>query len=417
MIFTEQAFTAKLLKREEQALFKAVLDEAKTGKSGYYDLPVSQDDVLDEIDAYMDENKTFLDSIDSIAVIGTGGSSLGAKAINHALRYKIPAKQLIFLESTDPLKLTLEMSKIALRRTLFLVISKSGTTIETISIFKYILGLTGVESPAVLSRHFLFITDEGSRLQTLGKECGVRTFAISPNVGGRFSVLSAVGLVPLALAGYDIKSLLDGARELYESFIEEQNDRHDLMKKAVFYASHAKEMPVNVLFSYSSLLSKFNEWYVQLWGESLGKLDAAGNSRGLTPIGLVGPVDQHSFLQLIMEGPRDKTVTFIEVKHFAGHHKIPKITLPGLESTDFVNGKRFSKLINRQCQATMESVVSRGVPTDMIVLNQLNEQSLGYLIYYFELLTSLVGIIFEINTYDQPGVEVGKRILRGKFNE
>ena len=171
-----------------------------------------------------------------------------------------------------------------------------------------------------------------------------------------------------------------------------------------------------VVFSYSSLLERFNKWYVQLWGESLGKINKKGVRVGLTPIGLLGSIDQHSFLQLLIEGPKDKTVTFIKINNFESSLKIPNISFPYLEKTDFVNSITFNELINAQCDATRESVVRSGIDVDEIILEKLNEKDVGALLMYYELLTSAVGALFEINTYNQPGVELGKNILKTKFN-
>ena len=401
---------------EIENLFDKVLEEKKNGESGYYDLPHSQEALVDEIDAYKHEHLDILYGCENIVVVGIGGSSLGAKAIHNALKYRKSSKRMLFLESSDPLKIDMELGKISLEKSIFIIISKSGSTIETVSLFKYILAQFGAASPKEMADRLILITDKGSALERLGSDNDVKTFTIDKNVGGRFSVLSAVGLVPLALAGYDIRMLLSGANALYHEFFIDQNDRYGLIRKASFLASHADAISNNVLFTYTSLLKDFNAWYVQLWGESLGKIDREGNRRGLTPIGIIGPVDQHSFLQLIMEGPRDKSVTFIKIQHSLESITIPDIKLKGLEGTDFVNGESFETLINSQCDATLEALRSVDVPTDIIELEMLDESNMGYIIYYFELLTSLVGVAFNINTYDQPGVEIGKRILQEKFS-
>jgi len=401
---------------EIENLFDKVLEEKKNGESGYYDLPHSQEALVDEIDAYKHEHLDILYGCENIVVVGIGGSSLGAKAIHNALKYRKSSKRMLFLESSDPLKIDMELGKISLEKSIFIIISKSGSTIETVSLFKYILAQFGAASPKEIADRLILITDKGSALERLGSDNDVKTFTIDKNVGGRFSVLSAVGLVPLALAGYDIRMLLSGANALYHEFFIDQNDRYGLIRKASFLASHADAISNNVLFTYTSLLKDFNAWYVQLWGESLGKIDREGNRRGLTPIGIIGPVDQHSFLQLIMEGPRDKSVTFIKIQHSLESITIPDIKLKGLEGTDFVNGESFETLINSQCDATLEALRSVDVPTDIIELEMLDESNMGYIIYYFELLTSLVGVAFNINTYDQPGVEIGKRILQEKFS-
>lgn len=188
-------------------------------------------------------------------------------------------------------------------------------------------------------------------------------------------------------------------------------------RKALFYATNQSNYHTNCIFGYSETLKYFCEWYVQLWGESLGKrqIHSAFNV-GLTPIGLIDSKDQHSFLQLITEGRRDKSVTFIKVHDFENGLSIPDITLTHLESLDSINSLKFHELINMQCDSTIEALKSKGdVPLDEIEICGVNEESIGQLIYYYELLTSLVGKLMDINTYDQPGVEAGKIILKEKI--
>jgi glucose-6-phosphate isomerase len=191
----------------------------------------------------------------------------------------------------------------------------------------------------------------------------------------------------------------------------------EILEKACFMFRNRDRYTMNVLFVYANALEDFAKWYMQLWAESLGKRDAEGEQVGLTPIGLTGSADQHSFLQLILEGPENKTVTFITVEDFENDLAIPQMTLPHIEKSDFINGRSFGELINAQCDATMESIENINIPTDKITLPKLNEAHCGALIIYFEILTSLTGAMLGINTYDQPGVELGKIILNEKFKE
>jgi glucose-6-phosphate isomerase len=255
----------------------------------------------------------------------------------------------------------------------------------------------------------MVVTDEGSVLSDFAKHHGLREFNIPHNVGGRFSILSAVGIAPLTLAGFDTKRLLEGAAAMVESFFEGK-EAH-LLSKALHLFQNSSKESINVLFSYADRLENLTKWYVQLWGESLGKIDANGQSVGLTPIGLIGAVDQHSFLQLIIEGPKDKSVTFIKIEDFQREIAIPNITLHGIEKTNFINGKNFGTLINAQADATLQSIIDSGINCDTITLDIIDEHNIGSLLAYYELLTSLVGAMFEVNTYDQPGVELGKVIL------
>ncbi len=387
--------------------FEKVRDEAASSKVGYYKLPkISKQLILEAKD--IDTS-----GYEQIVVIGIGGSSLGIKAIESMLKLYTPErKEILYLENLDPIVARDTLEKIKYEKACFFVISKSGSTIETISLFKTVLQHFKVDLDE--ADNFFVITDEGSSLSCLAKKYNLREFHIPANVGGRFSVLSAVGVIPLTFAGYDTFTILDEADKFLGSFFK-GNQCH-IIDKAYYYYKNRDKYKMNILFSYSSMFEEFNKWYVQLWGESLGKRDKSDERVGLTPIALIGSVDQHSFLQLIIEGPKDKTVTFIKVDDFKIDLSIPNISLPCIENTDYVNGVSFNELINAQCEATKESIVQSGVKAvDMITLSEINEQNIGVLIIYFELLTSLVGAMLEIDTYNQPGVELGKKILKKKF--
>ena len=376
---------------------------------GYYSLP----------HADITNLKKELDSLDfkqkNIAIIGIGGSTLGTYAIYNFLKYhkqknKSLKKEIFFFESTDPVNLNGTLAQLDLEDTLFIVISKSGTTIETISIFKYLMSIVKIDKS-----NLLVITEDDSKLNAFARANDINSFDIPKNVGGRFSVLSNVGLVPLYLAGFDIDELLKGARKSSDSFFDKKKLFKHLIKKARTYYEFKDVYNMNAIFSYSQLLEGFNKWYVQLWGESLGKVDVNNTNQGLTPIGLLGPVDQHSFLQLIVEGQRDKTVTFIKIKDFKDNTKIAPISLEGLEELDYINNLDFKELINQQADATIASVkeLKRDIPIDIIEIEEISEFEIGKLLFYYELLTSIVGKFLRINTYDQPGVEGGKIILKG----
>lgn len=374
---------------------------------GYYNLPNQK------IDAILEYVETIDSSIETIAVIGIGGSSLGAKAVYQFLKpVKTPTRDLVFFESTDPLNIIATCSQMNLDKTHFLIISKSGTTVETIAVFKYVYAkLNSV-------KNYTFITDRDSALDQFAQKIEAKCFYLPESVGGRFSVLSVVGLLPLALCGVDIAALLAGAKNIKESFFGDGYIKETLLNKAIYYAKHHTKYNINCLFAYSETLTYFTEWYVQLWGESLGKKQRhSAFNVGVTPIGLIGPKDQHSFLQLIVEGTRDKSVTFIKIEDFQDELVIPDITLPYLEKLDVLNGVAFHDLITMQSDSVIEALMDQGdIPLDEIIIERVNEASIGQLIYYYELLTSLVGELIDVNTYDQPGVESGKIILKKKLN-
>lgn len=350
----------------------------------------------------------------NIVVIGIGGSTLGTYAIYKFLKHsKTLSKQLYFLETTDPIDIKSKVEAIDLEDTLFIVISKSGTTIETISIFKYINSLVKCDK-----NNTLVITENDSKLNSFAKTNNIKTFEIPKNVGGRFSVFSAVGLLPLAIVGMDIDELLEGTKEVYNSFFQKKEYYSRLLKKARFFVEYKNSFNINVVFSYSSRLEGFNKWYIQLWGESLGKVDINSTNQGLTPIGIIGPIDQHSFLQLIVEGRRDKTVTVIKVDDFDSDLKIPHIKLEGLEELDYIDNLEFSKLINMQADATIESINNlNDIPCDVITIDAVCEKSIASLMYEYELLTSVCAKFMYIDAYNQPGVESGKIILKDKLKK
>ncbi len=379
--------------KEKEAYFN-VLQEYESGRIGYYHLPETSQKFL---------NTDFSDiEYDEVVVLGIGGSSLGTKAIYEMIKDE-NTKPMFFLENPDPRDIKDKLNKI--KKPLIFVISKSGKTIETISIFKKVINHFNLKPK---SKNLKVITDENSPLDQFAMSWELDVFHIPKNVGGRFSVLSAVGIVPLLAAGIYPKNLLLGAKEFRDDFFEKKE--WHLCKKAAFFAENYKQYPVNVLFAYSTLLNSFKEWFVQLFGESLGK-----DGKEIMPVGHIGSIDQHSFLQLLMEGMGHKTITFIKVNSFETPLIIPDIKLPHLEATDFVNGHSFEELINKECEATKEALMAKKYPIDEITIDNLSLKNIGKLIMYYEMLTSAIGSLLEINTYNQPGVELGKTILKNKF--
>jgi|LWDU01.1.fsa_nt_gi glucose-6-phosphate isomerase len=401
----------------DSALIDRIREETKS--IGYYNLPNQDTHYIDNYLERLDKQQG-LELLTDIVVIGIGGSSLGAKAIYHFLK---PVRQLkrklYFIDSTDPIALSnlQEDVNFASRSTHFVIISKSGNTIETIAAYKYILGI--INGSAIDYCPFTFITDKNSPLEKHAKEVGGLVVNIQDNVGGRFSVLSSVGTIPLILADIWVDRILQGADSIKNSFFDNGHIQDVLLQKATFYAKNVRNYPINSVFSYTESLRYFNQWYVQLWGESLGKKQRnSAFNIGLTPVGLTGPKDQHSFLQLIVDGTRDKTVTFIKLDNFEVSPPIPNITLKYLEDTDIINNVEFSTLINLQADSIIESLKKiQRIPLDEIRIKHQDEFSIGQLIYYYELLTSLAGDLLNINTYDQPGVESGKQILIEKLKK
>ncbi|MEA3316111.1 MAG: hypothetical protein U9Q30_09665 [Campylobacterota bacterium] len=210
--------------------------------------------------------------------------------------------------------------------------------------------------------------------------------------------------------------LLKGARDIRDDFFSKGESYEPIMEKARFLVENKNRFNINIIFSYSTSLEAFNKWYIQLWGESLGKRNINNTKQSHTPIGLIGPVDQHSFLQLIVDGKRDKTVTFIKINDFQDDTKIPKNRLDGFEELDYIDDLSFSELIENQANSTIEAIENlQDIPCDVITIDKVDEYNIAKLMFNYQLLTSIIGKFVQINTYDQPGVENGKIILKEKL--
>ncbi len=384
-------------------LSNAMAWERKT--IGFYDL-CDQD-----VTPYKDFAKNVTQK--NIVIIGIGGSALGASAVYNFLDLvRSFDKKLHILDTTDPLVLESKLNSFDMDDAYYALISKSGSTVETIAVAKYIDVKTGLSK-----NNCVVITDEGSILEQFADSREMPHFAIPDNVGGRFSVLSSAGLLPLAMVGVDVALLLEGAKKVRDGFFNDTGYCDKIMQKATYYAQHANTYNINCLFSYSEVFREFNAWYVQLWGESLGKKQRHSELHvGLTPVGLIGPTDQHSFLQLIVDGKRDKSVTVIKIKDFETPMKIPNVSFKHLEAMDIINGYSFSELINMQADSMVEALDALDdIPLDIIEIESVNASEIGQLILYYELLTALVANMLDINAYDQPGVEMGKVILKEKL--
>jgi glucose-6-phosphate isomerase len=297
----------------------------------------------------------------------------------------------------------------------FVIISKSGNTIETISLFRYLNSLVEIDSS-----NCTVISEAQSALTKFANNNNIKAFDLAENIGGRFSVFSFVGLVPLAMVGVDIDNLLNGCKRVADSFFNQEDYYKPIIRKARFLVENKSRFNINVVFSYSSLLESFNKWYVQLWAESLGKVNINGTRQALTPIGLVGPVDQHSFLQLIMDGVRDKTVTFIKIDDLKDSSTVPNSTTNKFDDLAWkcAEGFSFNQLINMQANATIQSVQEQDdIPCDVVSIRTVDEYNIAKIMFSYQLLVSCIGQFLQINTYNQPGVEYGKISLAEGFSQ
>jgi len=376
--------------------------------------------------------KTFAEGLgqahDHVLVLGIGGSALGAKALLNALRR--PAwnewdddgrdffPRLTVLENVDPTSVSAALQRIDQRRVLVNVISKSGGTAETMAQYLVVRAWLEDALGAAASRHLVFTTDPArGALRELAQREHIATLDVPPDVGGRFSVLSPVGLLPAALVGIDIDGLLEGARRA----VERSESDNLLQNPAALYAAlhWAADTElgarIHVLMPYTDRLREFAEWYRQLWAESLGKrVDRSGRTVNLgpTPVAAVGATDQHSQVQLFMEGPFDKLITFITVEDLGVNVKIPRpASGQGLPpDLEYLPGHTLGELLRTEYEATGTALAQMGRMNCTLHFPDLTASTLGEAIMFFQLATGYAGVWYGVDPFDQPGVELGKRL-------
>ncbi len=348
------------------------------------------------------------ENFDYFVVIGIGGSALGNQMIHEAINgfnynYSNYPKFYI-MDNVDPEKIGSIFDSIDIRKTMFNVITKSGSTVETIANFSIVYTTLKEELGENCKDHFIFTTDpEKGFLRKFGKENGITTLDIPPQVGGRFSVLSNVGLLSSAIVGVDIDQLLEGAKKADEICMKNSNPLENpayLIGIINFLLSERKGKSISVMMPYYERLSSFDDWYRQLWAESLGK-----EGFGQTPIKSIGTIDQHSQIQLFREGPKDKVITFLNVIESERDFKIP-IDIPS--DINYLSGHSLKEILNAEFEGTKAALVKSKVPNLTITIDKLTPYTLGMLIYIYELATAFTGYLYKINPFDQPAVEEGK---------
>lgn len=351
-------------------------------------------------------------------VLGIGGSSLGTRALYDAIRDDDLADDGLRLhvsESVDPEALSAQLERLPLESTLVVVVTKSGTTVETMSQFALVydrlveaVGTEGADARCVA------VTDPDSGgLRALAERRGFESFAIPPNVGGRFSVLSPVGLVPLALAGYPIRELLEGARDTRRRALDRPPEINPVFRAASdAWLLYDRGVDAFVMMAYGSRLETLVDWFRQLWAESLGKAESRAGEivhEGMTPIKAVGTVDQHSQVQLYMEGPPERWVVFLEQTTFEDELSLDDDALlpDGLEH---LRDKRFEELMSAELEGTARALQEVGRPTARWTFERVTPRAIGHFVMAWELITAVVGEWLDVDAFDQPGVERGKQI-------
>lgn len=390
------------VQKNPQEFEKAVAAYQKTLASeeiGFFRLPENRDflKASQEVHNHFKQKKYFIH-------IGIGGSALGPEMLLSAL-YNNAGVEFIFVNNIDPDDLERKLEKVDIKEALIYVVSKSGTTAETVAAMAILMNCLndcGV-SQDQYKDYFVFCTDPvKGELRKLSKEWGVKTLDIPSNVGGRYSVLTPVGILPALFAGIDVQDILEGAEDIKKHLLDPKIGK-DFFELAFFLRDlHDLGIHQTVIMPYSSLLKEYSAWFVQLWAESLGK-----EGKGLTPIPAYGATDQHSQMQLFMEGPNDKAMLLIEVEKFHCDYSL-KNSLSG-ESFKNLASFSLSQLMKAEFEGTLTALKENGRHVVHLKIPCVQEEYVGQLILFAECLTVMVGELLKVDPFNQPGVEAGKK--------
>lgn len=419
----ERAWVAELAPRFRE-IAGTVRRLRREGTLGFYDLVHEDDELVAQILRFAEGAGQ---AFESIAVLGIGGSALGARAIQAALlrpfwnelddeaRSYYPRAYV--LDNLDPSTFGPFLRRVDLRRTLFNVVSKSGKTTETLAQFLVVRAALEAELGDGWRRHVVITTDptEGP-LRRLAEKERIATLPIPPNVGGRFSALSAAGLFPAALAGVDVRALRAGAARVAEAGAGDDVEANApaLFAALLYLADVRRGAHIHVFMPYTDRLRATADWFAQLWAESLGKRSGdEGPAAGPTPIAALGATDQHSQLQLYMEGPRDKVVVFVTTEEDVEDVEIPRGT--DEPEWSYLSGHSLGGVLRAEQSATEEALARAGRMSLRLTVPRVDARSLGGLLMWLEIATVYAGQFYGVNPLDQPGVELGKRLTRERL--
>jgi len=409
-IDSEHTVTADEIKNTEELIGKYLknIDAPNLG----FCKAIDNDNLPRDIQAFIKGKK---EKYSHIVVLGIGGSALGTICIAQSLTHLFKPSKLIVVDNIDPVIIKELEETIDLKKTLFIVVTKSGSTPETLSQFFYFKDKCE-QAKLSLWDHFVIVTDpEKGLLREIAEKENIPSFEVPKNTGGRFSVLTAVGLLPAALIGINIDLLLKGADKMRSNFLIGDPAKNLPFKLAtVQYLAYQKNKHINVITPYAQKLIKFADWYRQLLAESIGKkTDKNGHivNVGITPVNALGATDQHSQSQLYTEGPNDKLHIFIKVNNLAPPIPIPN-PYPDEPSVAYLNNITFNKLIATEMEGTVQALTQTQHPNITVEIDKIDEETLGGLFMLFEGATAFLGEFFNINAFDQPGVELSKQITK-----
>ncbi len=415
------------LKGKIESASRAMTEKRESGKMDWRDLPYNQNEVVEDIINYVNSVK---DDFDAFVVLGIGGSALGPMAVQQAINSpyynELPKEKrngfpkLYVMDNVDPEKLSYFFDMTDVTKCLFNCISKSGSTSETMSQFMIIKEMLSEKlSKEDAAKHIVCTTDKvNGNLIKIAKEEGYKTFIIPSGVGGRFSELTPVGLLPAAMCGIDIKKMLEGAACMDEICKNDDIYKNPAYMYAVLsYIAMNNGVNIAVMMPYADSLKLISDWFAQLWAESLGKkFDNEHNEiyAGQTPVKALGVTDQHSQVQLYTEGPFDKMIVLLGVENYRRTMNIPAI-YGDIPSLGFLGGVTQNRLIQTEQIATEYALYKASKMSLTITLPEVNEFTLGGLLYMFEVATGFAGELLNINAFDQPGVEEGKNATYAMF--
>jgi glucose-6-phosphate isomerase len=390
------------------------------GEIGFYDTPLaspegdelSQAKASEQLAAEILAKGHFTDCL----FLGIGGSSLGPLSVLSALQDRRQNKlRFHFMENPDPLEWSGTLKGLDPSSTLVCVVTKSGTTFETMAQFLCALDWLGEKR---VPSHVVAITDpQKGDLKAFAAQQKIPTLHIAPSVGGRFSVFTPVGLFALALAGLSVTDFLLGAKQVRDFAEKSPVEKNPLFIIGSELIRHFNKRPIHVCMPYSTRLKSMSSWFVQLWGESLGK-----DGKGFTPLAAVGATDQHSILQLLRDGPDDKVTWFVTIDKVADPVKIPRPELKGTTTAQYaafrlLQGHTLQELLTVEYRAISQVLTRQNRPNLSIQLDQLDERSVGALYFAFSVLTAFTGTLWGVNPFDQPGVEEGKIYIRDSLTQ
>ena len=354
---------------------------------------------------------------DTLIVIGIGGSALGALALETALSDR--KRRLVVLDNVDPESVYRKLSGVDPSRAAVNVITKSGETAETMANMLVVLDWMEAKlGPEHVTRWTATTDPAKGDLLKVAQRLRIPTLPLAANIGGRFSVLTPVGFVPAAFIGIDLEGVLDGARAMREHCWSAKPAENLGVVGAVILHLLAtkKKRPIQVLMTYAEALAQLTDWYCQLWAESLGKAahrpkkpgaKARRAEVGQTPVKAIGATDQHSQMQLYMEGPHDKVVTFFEVERFRHDVIIPRLHTD-VDSLGYLGGMTLGDLLNKEKRGAELALTGARRPSFTYRLPEISARTVGELMYLFEFQTALSGELYDVNAFDQPGVTAGK---------